>query len=365
MGVNSACTSRGASAADNAPAAGRYVNSSGEAVDENGKSIYIRTGASGSYSYTRAKGDPENAVDSKYRSDYNEEMILITSDTATITITDKRDGQLIVTENQTTGNMDENSRFGKLQRTVALICEPKAIGTYEIKIEDATLDRRDVPRLDVGRTPAPITFTLHVTPATTPTIGTDAIAVTTGIERVPTDSDVEPVSALLTFPSSGTNTDYRIRYEVVRGSGTLYLGTLEEEHATPRTAISVHQSSNVYLNTNGTSNEVHISFAGEDRSAPRVTLIFEYKGQPVPTTRTAPPPQPLVQQVARLTISTSGDRHDADGNCERYHRSGDIFSRRIGYTQQYRLQFVPSSHHWHAYNGYTADDCWELYAFGN
>ena len=58
-------------------------------------------------------------------------------------------------------------------------------------------------------------------------------------------------------------------------------------------------------------------------------------------------------------------RHDADGNCERYHRSGDIFSRRIGYTQQYRLQFVPSSHHWHAYNGYTADDCWELYAFGN
>ena len=303
-------TSSGVSADDNASTAPYYVDSSGSVVDSSAKAVYIRTGASGSYSYSRAKADPQNAVDPKYRSDYNEEMISVVSDVTTITIKDKSDGQLIFSSTVNPGSMDENSRFGTLERTVALICEPSAIGTYVITVADTT-PTRDVPRLDVGRTPAPITFTLHVTAATAPDTGTDNIL--PDIQRRPVDDDVVPVTGYLAFESTpGTdNTDLnrRIRYEVVKGGGTLYVGTFEEEHTTPRTALSVHQASMVYLNTNGGSNEVHVWFADEDRSAPRATIIYEYKGQPVPTTRTEPTTTTTTTttQQARLLVSVSGE----------------------------------------------------------
>ena len=130
-----------------------FVDGSGNVYNRNGQAVYILTGDGDRnitpqvpYKYTRAKADPNvlgenpvNPVPVERRFDYNEEMISITS--TNITIKDKSDGQLIVLATELTGNMDENSRFGKLQRTVALICEPTAIGTYVITIADATPER--------------------------------------------------------------------------------------------------------------------------------------------------------------------------------------------------------------------------------
>ena len=197
-----------------------------------------------------------------------------------------------------------------------------------------------------------IRFTIHVTPATT-TIDTDTI--TPDIQRIPTNDDVEPVSDHLTFdPPAGNN---RIRYEVVRGSGTLYVGTLIDQHTTPITAISVHQSSKVYINTNGSSNEVHVWFAGEDRSAPRATIVFEYRGQPVPTTRITPvTPVTPVTPTGSLTITATGYRHDAVGDCCGDQRAGNS---RFNFSHaEWHGYFNASPRERNGDNDYTADGTW-------
>ena len=315
---------------------GYLVDNSGNLYDADGKVVYIQRGGGtragdnnlppdNRWTYTRATlsnttdiSTATKVADDSALYDYNDEAIefLITppaGGSGTLKLTNpsyvlpgRVDDQSGETENDVTSNsLQERVGTIGLPTSINLVYEDASEGTHTIKVWDATpivdFPLNAVP--SVNRPRQPITFTILVTPVTT-TIGqNDTISVTSGNERVPTDSNVEPVSALLTFPALGNN---RIRYEVVRGSGTLYVGTFIEQHTTPLSAISVHQSSHVYLNTNGSSNEIHVSFAGEDRSAPRATLIFEYRGQPVPTTRTAPPPQPT-QQTPRLTIFTSGE----------------------------------------------------------
>ncbi|MDE0681589.1 MAG: T9SS type A sorting domain-containing protein [Candidatus Poribacteria bacterium] len=203
--------------------------------------------------------------------------------------------------------------------SITLVYEDASVGIHRITISDATAQADFPPDVQrsVNRPRRVLTFTVHVTPATTPATGTDNIL--PDIRRIPVDEDVVPVSTYLSFESApGTaNTDLnrRIRYEVVRGSGTLYVGTLIKAETKPSSLIpGVHQGSNVYLNTNNSSNEVHVWFAGEDRTAPRATIIFEYKGQPVPTARTTNQQQNQNQNQQnqqqttpnRLGISLSG-----------------------------------------------------------
>ena len=319
------------------------TSTTGNLYDQNGEAIYIRTGtgtrfddrdntnpdddvAANLYRYTRATFNTTTGIstapkmtDDSDLHDYNDEAIGITFPKEAGTIRLKNPSFIFgslptpsdlgasYTYNKTEGaSLTERVRIG-LPSSITLVCEEAMVGTHNIVIWDATHDNDfpigGVP--DVRQPRQSITFTLHVTPATT-TIEDMVDKIEPDIQRIAVEDAVEPVYVgpgdHLTF----TGENNRIRYEVVRGSGTLYVGTFEEEHTVPSTVITVHQSSNVYLNTNNGSNEVHVWFSGEDRSAPRATIIFEYRGQPVPTTRTAPPPQPT-QQTPRLTISTSGE----------------------------------------------------------
>ena len=320
---------RGGSNASLTATSDLYVNTSGQVVDGTGKLVYTRTGAgtrfdnggtpqdtaddtaNDPYVYTLAEKQlPDDPIAEADRFDYNEESIAIQftppSGVTAPQLIDTADGQPVTIVTDATGNsMIETSFFAKLRNRVTLSFTPPAVGTYTIVITDSTI-ADDLPAGQVPTNRQNITFTLRVTPAATTIAQTDSI--TPDIQRVSTDNDVEPVSVepgqRLTFaPADGNN---RIRYEVVRGSGTLYVGTLEEQYTTPSSTLSAHQASDVYLNTNGTSNEVQVFFAGEDRSAPRATIIFEYKGQPVPTTRTAPTPVTPVTPVTPATPTQLG-----------------------------------------------------------
>ena len=297
------------------------VDTSGNLYDSNGKRVYLRSGSGNrvtpeKYVYvlppTPTNPKPPVAQTSELN-DYNDEAISITTvrpSGATGTLTLKSPSftfpataaaaPIIGPDIPGTVALQERMDIG-LPSSITLVYEGASEGAHTIIVSDAT------PQLDFpvsairseNRPRKSITFTIHVTPATT-TIVTGTDTITPDIQRIPTNDAVEPVKAHLIF--RGENN--RVRYEVVRGSGTLYVGTLVEEHTTPSSAISVHQASNVYLKTNGTSNEVHVSFAGEDRSAPRATIIFEYRGQPVPTTRTTPVTP--VTPTGSLTIVVTG-----------------------------------------------------------
>ena len=146
------------------------------------------------------------------------------------------------------------------------------------------------------------TFQLLVTPAI-PTIG--AADITPDNKRVPTIQDVEFVRDQFTVSGDG---NLSILYEVVQGSGQLYVGTSTRRDSTPTRSLAVHQDSKVFIIMNGTSNKVDIYFDGEDRSTPRATIVFEYRGQSLPTTRATPDPTPdpnPAPQTRSITVTAS------------------------------------------------------------
>ena len=288
-------------AAAGTPTTPYLVTSSGNLYDSAGKAVHIQTGDGtrtsdpvSPWRYKRATGYSSKPIsegaDESARHDFNDEAIGITFPSAAGTVKLKNPSFTFGSIDKPTDlgasytgafSLKERYRVG-LPTSITLVCEGATEGSHDIEIWDATNDN-DFPIDGIPDARQPrqsITFTLHVTPATTTLSAGDTI--TPDIQRIPVEDAVEPVTAHLTFV--GTNN--RIRYEVVRGSGTLYVGTLEEQYGTPSTTLSVHQSSNVYLNTNETSNEIHISFAGEDRSAPRATIVFEYKGKDLPARNT-------------------------------------------------------------------------------
>ena len=312
------------------------VDNSGNLYDGIGKAVYIQRGRgeragadnqppANPWSYTRATlsntaniSTADRVANDSALHDYNDEAIGIEFP-GTIETVRLKNPSFIFGSITTPGNLgatytaatslQERVHVGVgLPSSITLVCEGAQEGSHDIVIWDATNDN-DFPIDGVPDANQPrqsITFTLHVTPATTSIENNDTIE--PDIQRIAVEDAVEPVYVApnehLTFP---VDENYRIRYEVVRGSGTLYVGTLEEEHTVPSSVITVHQSSAVYLNTNNGSNEVHVWFAGEDRSAPRATIIFEYRGQPVPTTRTTPTTTTTTTtQTARLAIATSG-----------------------------------------------------------
>ncbi|MDE0426248.1 MAG: hypothetical protein OXN25_15450, partial [Candidatus Poribacteria bacterium] len=211
------------------------------------------------------------------------------------------------TTDVSTRSLQERVDIG-LPSTISLVYEDATVGIHRIKVWDAT-PLVDFPPDAVpsnNRPRARTTFTLRVTPSSTDIAESDNIG--PGNQRIPVQDAVVPVSAELTVtPTTG---NHRIRYEIVKGSGSLYVGTLEEEYTRPSSTLSVHQGSNVYLKTNNSSNEVHVWFAGEDRTAPRATIVFEYRGQALPTTRTptttptTPTPTP-VSTTPSLTLSST------------------------------------------------------------
>ena len=213
------------------------------------------------------------------------------------------------TANVTSSSLQEMMDIG-LPRTLNLVYEGASIGKHTIKVWDAT-PLADFPPDAVPSPNRPRnskTFTIYVTPSTITTVP-DADDITPDDRRIPVVVD-EPqqVNALFTFPGTESEPgNYRIHYEVFRGNGILYVGTREQEFKTPPPGqtLLVHQASNVWIKMNGTSNEVHLSFAGENRSTARARVIYEYRGKDLPGRNTSDTAGNTAGNTVNNTISVS------------------------------------------------------------
>ena len=78
----------------------------------------------------------------------------------------------------------------------------------------------------------------------------------------------------------------------------------------PNQDLTVHQNANVFLNTNGTTNEVSASIAGSDRQTPTATIVYEWTGEGTGSSRPVsrpsnPAPPPAVSRNIRVSASPS------------------------------------------------------------
>ena len=113
------------------PRGTRYVDTGDDVVDADGVAVYIQTGtgvranadtntAADPYSYDRAEANPDAPIALVDRFDYNEEKIIVVSETpgnTTLEIRDKRDNVIVTM-------MDENDHFAQLMSRVTLVCKP-------------------------------------------------------------------------------------------------------------------------------------------------------------------------------------------------------------------------------------------------
>ena len=264
------------------PVSPYYVNASNQVFDSNGASVYIRqklkdaTPANEYDTYTRATANPIAPVDVKYRFDYNEEAIKISvaPDASAGNIEVSIKGSNYFLGGLATG-ADLTEASGVLRNSLTLVCDTTTAGTYTITVEDSTL-ARDFPWNAVpveggetGLRRSKITFTLHVTTETVATGNKiEAKTLTGGTTlylRVDTGKAIEHISD--DFVVTPVDGNLEIRYRIASGSGTLYAAETSTTgtYKGPSQDLTVHQSANVFLNTNGTSNEVAASIAGSDR----------------------------------------------------------------------------------------------------
>ena len=295
-------------------------------VKELGAVILTRTGipirGDDPFTYTRAESDPtaleDNPVSVADRFDYNEEEIRVTVTTAPsdLQLSVKGSNYFILS------GTDLTEVGGVLKSSMTLVFDTQTPGTYTVKIEDAT-EAKDYPRgggemgidypLEIGSTAAglrrsKIEFTLRVT--TEAEVEDEEIlaqrsgAGAAGVKylRVDTGREIEHVSSDFTV----TGADLQIRYKIIRGSGTLYAAETSTTgiYRGPNQDLTVYRLASVFLNTNGTTNEVSASIAGADRQTHTATIVYEYSGSDGSTggttggttgggtTRTPPPATP-------------------------------------------------------------------------
>ena len=296
-----------------------YANSSRNAFSDKGYPLYYHIPASDENGDddkpARTTSQIKIQTDDFYdrisvanRYHYNEEKIAITvskNGTTTTDMTFKLDApgfQRDITELEEIPVSAPNA----LLRSVTLICAPTGTakaGVYTVRIEDAT-PVADTPWTSLPDPRAYIEFTLYVV-AERGTTGDENHVVkiknsNTRYLRVDTAKEIESVSsrfgiyATATETDPATDADFELRYKVVKGSGTLYAAAVNKDgpvHAGPNQDLTVHQDAKVYLNTNGTDNEVSASIAGEDRKTFGATIVYEYSGKTAPSP--APPPAPI------------------------------------------------------------------------
>lgn len=326
-------------AAAGTPTTPYLVDTSGRLYDSMGKAVYIQTGTGSRtsdpvspWSYKGTTGYSPKPIsegaDASALHDYNDEAIGITisparSYSVTGTLELKSRGFMLPSvtkpsdEASYNGGVDTYSLRERvdigLPTSITLVFKGASVGTHMIEIWDAT-PTTDFPLVggpSANRPRISKTFTIHVTPSTLTTVP-DTANITPDNRRIPVVTD-EPqqVDEIFTFPTDG---NYRILYQVFRGNGILYVGTREEEFKTPPPGqtLLVHQDSDVWIKMNGTSNEVHLSFANEDRSTARARVVYEYKGKDLPgrntvdTSGAGTTNQPPQTQTPSLSISVSG-----------------------------------------------------------
>ena len=238
------------------------VNTARQVHDDNGKLVYARTGdgthaipavvtngvvtteavPANPFVYTLVdRVEPNSALDTSDQYDYNNEQVTVTSDKS-ITLVNTSDNQNVLTfavSNPTlSADMLETATFTPLKPQVTLSCRIQTAGEYTITIMDST-PMYDFPKDVAPPTPSVITFTLYVAEdlADDPT----HVVAAKGTSRIDADGSNEAVSSrfgVYAVPYTRASTvvtdgNRNIRYRVISGSGTLYVGERDREDTTP------------------------------------------------------------------------------------------------------------------------------------
>ena len=205
----------------------------------------------------------------------------------------------------------EGGGIRSLPSSITLICKSSAEGVYTVTIKDVTPANdfpANAPETLEQRT---LPFTLRVTEGRSTTdyrvqaLRSDGA--TTPYLRVDTGKDLETIhdDFKVTEGADGTldaDDNPELRYKIISGNGTLFAAanSAADPYRGPSKDITVHYTAKVFLNTNGTNNEVSVSIAGRDRQTHPATIVYEYSGTDRRTTQ-----QNQNQQTARLTIDAS------------------------------------------------------------
>ena len=259
----------------------------------------------------RAKGTAVAKTLSK-RYHYNEESVTITStasNTVTGSMTFRLKGGLSPPSSSLILKEVPATNPNALQGDITLICTPpggatgtNSEGTYTVTITDSTAGT-DL-RTAVTGTRNSITFTLYVTG---PPGDNRAIAVRgTGTVPSPGTRPIR-VDDQFTFTEA---TNEELHYQVTKGDGTLYVGTLDIQRTTPAQDLNTSVQSAVYLLMEGTTNEVTVSFIDQISATHGRRVVFEYTG----TDRHRddddddddPPPPPPTNTIIISPASLSG-----------------------------------------------------------
>ena len=292
------------------PATPLYVDTSGNVFDLNGDAVYVQTGGgdretNDDWDYDRLKARPKDPVPVSQRYDFNNEKISVqlTGTAANVSITDGLGYSVTTASSQEMGENIADDPYQRLKNSMTLTVRITASGSYTITIADATI-ATDYPG---GQRPptadGQLVFNLYVTDENVTDPDGDLIAFTTGersLKRHDTSSSRENVWSHFDF--SGVTGDTRIRYQVVKGSGTLDFG----KGTATLTDVTAHKNVVVFLNTNNTTNEVIASVAGTDSRTEGLKIVFEYTGSGPPLINPTPTVNPVLSPTnPTLTLSSS------------------------------------------------------------
>ena len=323
------------------------VNTNRQVYDDSGKLVYSRTGT-GAYAvhehtdgnanndddgdgipneqispadpfvYTLVdRVNPSDPLDPANQYDYNNEKVTVTptfGGGGTITLVNTSDNQNVLTNaaTGTTGDMLETASFAQLQPQVTLSCRIQTAGTYTITITDSTV-ASDFPEDTAPPTRSVITFDLYV--ADDLTDDPTHVVAAKGTARVDADGSNEAVSSrfgvyAVPYTRSSpvvTGGNRNIRYRVISGSGTLYVGERDREDTTPKQDLTVHETAKVFLKMNGTTNEVSAAIAGNFPQTIPAVIIFQLTGTGARDPDPPRDPDPVIPPSTNpsLTLSQS------------------------------------------------------------
>ena len=174
------------------------------------------------------------------------------------------------------------TRLETLPRSVTLICTPKGSdtkGIYRVRIIDdtASTDQPDTPDEERFR----IEFTLRVTDdeyaEAQKIVADDGSSDGTAYFRTETNKKIKQINTDFTV-TEGNNLE--IRYKIKEGRGDLYAAASETAtpYRGPNQDLSVHQDAKVFLETNGSDNEVEASIADSPLTEPTARIFYAYTG---------------------------------------------------------------------------------------
>ena len=278
-----------------------YVDTSGNAVDNEGRKIYEN--ATGS---TRLKVAPASPKSDSLQHHYNDEAILVSVSGGTITSLKRNntdipwvtsgtaarrtavDAAQVDDTDTPTYSLIEETKNRQLDndRTltssqITLTGQVSAVGTYTIKIFDVTHEA-DFPANDFPATQAILTFTIYVVPAAER--ATDLTRTAANAEQFSNDLADLQINNLFGFTAvlGSETTNLPIIYEV-QGSGSVYVEVTYDDGSPDSKSSSMKrlETSNaapVYLDMGGGSSKVTAWLRGQNPNSDSksIACIYDY-----------------------------------------------------------------------------------------